>query len=152
MTRGQMIFMFMMICTAVMTGAALGIISNFDIILQQAEVINAAAAAAAAEPSDEGANAQENESPAPTTVANREKVSRSTQLMIITAQEKEEIRQMMQQLGMTEDEQEADFIKAFQHSHNLQATGTLDSQTLNLMIKQATYNRAYRSADTVMGR
>jgi len=144
--------MFMMICTAVMTGAALGIISNFDIILQQAEVINAAAAAAAAEPSDEGANAQENESLAPTTVANREQVSRSTQLMIITAQEKEEIRQMMQQLGMTEDEQEADFIKAFQHSHNLQATGTLDSQTLNLMIKQATYNRAYRSADTVMGR
>ena len=72
--------------------------------------------------------------------------------MEITAQEKNEIRKMMQQLGMAEDQPEAEFIMEFQRNHNLQATGILDSQTLNLMIKEATYNKASRSAYTVMGR
>lgn len=152
MTRGQMIFIFLMICTAVMTGATLGVISNLDVIAQNAELISASADAPPALSSDERAATPESKSLSPTTVADYEGVSRSTQLMVITAQEKDEIRKMLQQLGMAEDEQESDFILAFQRSNNLTATGNLDSQTLNLMIKQATYNKASRAASTVVGR
>jgi hypothetical protein len=81
-------------------------------------------------------------------VASYDQVSRSTQLMVVTAQEKEEIRKMMLQLGMSEDEQESDFISKFQRSHNLSITGTLDSQTLNTMIKQVTYNSAARATNS----
>jgi len=144
--------MFIMICTAVMTGAALGIVSNFDTIVQQAELVSAQAYAASETVPDEGIVDQANQSPAPTTVASNDQVSRSTRLLVITAQEKDEIKQMMQQLGMEENQREADFIMDFQRSHNLTPTGNLDSQTLNLMIKQATYNKASHSAQTVTSR
>lgn len=148
MTRGQMVFLFLMICTAVMTGATLGVISNFDIILHQSQLISNSTAAAIDHLPNEPGDISETTSSAAMTVANNDQVSRSTQLMVVTTQEKEEIRKMLRQLGMTEDEQESEFISNFQRSHSLSATGNLDSQTLNLMIKQATYSRASLSAGT----
>jgi len=161
MTRGQMIFMFIMISTAVITGATLGIISHFPYIIHQSQVIQASTDVPGNTPANipfEEKSQAEKRGPdsaalaVPATVSRNEPGNRSVQLMEITAQEKNEIRKMMQQLGMAEDQPEAEFIMEFQRNHNLQATGILDSQTLNLMIKEATYNKASRSAYTVMGR
>lgn len=146
MTRGQTIFMFLMICTAVITGATLGVVNNLDIIVQQSNMISASAEAA--QSPDQMADIIDNTSPDPVKVADNESVSRSTQLMVITAQEKDEIKTMLQQLGMTEDEHMTDFIRNFQQTHSLNATGILDSQTLNIMIKQVTYDKASRAADS----
>ncbi|MGB4304520.1 MAG: hypothetical protein WBJ34_12145 [Syntrophomonadaceae bacterium] len=153
MTRAQMFFLFLMICTAVITGTALGIISNFDILQQQSQLVITSTATASdelpnEEQSAEKGDCQEQTSSGSTSVASYDQVSRSTQLMVVTAQEKEEIRKMMLQLGMSEDEQESDFISKFQRSHNLSITGTLDSQTLNTMIKQVTYNSAARATNS----
>jgi hypothetical protein len=146
MTRGQTVFLFLMICAAVMTGATLGVISNFDIMLHQSQLISDSTAASIDQLPVEPGDNSEIASSVPITVATNDQVSRSNQLMVVTSQEKEEIRGMLRQLGMSEDEQESEFISNFQRSHSLNATGNLDSQTLNLMIKQATYNRASRSA------
>ena len=153
MTRGQMFFLFLMICAAVITGTTLGIISNFDILLQQSQLVSTSAATASdglpnLEQPPELGDVQEVTSRGSMTVNSNDQGNRSTQLMVVTAQEKEEIRKMLLQLGMSENEQESDFISKFQRSHNLSITGTLDSQTLNVMIKQATYNSAARAASS----
>lgn len=149
MTRGQIIFLVMIICSAIVTGTTIGIVSNFDIIAQQAQISLEKNADGAAADSVPPINEYNQVPPADhLTVASNNPVSRSSQLMVVTTEEKEEIRSMLRQLGMSEQQQETEFIREFQQSHSLDATGNLDSQTLNLMIKQATYNKASRAVNS----
>ena len=152
MTRGHFIFLVLMICAATMIGAAMGVASNFDILAERSQLISNSAMAATVEPSDE-MNDVENDSFAPITVIhNNEQVGRSSQLMLVTNQDKAEIRKMLLMLGMTEEEQATDFISNFQRSHSLSPTGSLDAETLKLMIQEATYSNASRSTDNVTDR
>ncbi|NLB17973.1 MAG: hypothetical protein GX825_04420 [Syntrophomonadaceae bacterium] len=148
MTRGHIIFLILMICSATMIGATLGVASNFDVLAERSQMISNSAVAD--EPLDEFGAIDGKESSAPITVAhNNEQVSRSSQTMGYTDQDKEQIRKMLQQLGMAENEQAIDFISNFQRNHSLNATGSLDTETLYLMIEQ-TYNRTSRSTDDSM--
>lgn len=156
MRPGQVVFMTLIICSALVTGATIGVASNFEYIAAHMKQPVQETAAAPAEDSPPApaevsppAPAQEPTEPADAdavTVASYDSVSRSSnQLMVITAQEKLEITSMLYDLGMSEQENETDFIREFQRSHALDPTGTLDSQTLNTMIKQATIIKASRS-------
>lgn len=148
MTRGHIIFLVLMICSATMIGATLGVASNFDVLAERSQ--SNSAVAATVEPFEEFDAIDEKESSAPITVAhNNEQVSRSSQTMGYTDQDKEQIRKMLQQLGMAENEQAIDFISNFQRNHSLNATGSLDTETLYLMIEQ-TYNITSRSTDDSM--
>ena len=144
MTRGHIIFLILMICSATMIGATLGVASNFDVLAERSQMISNSAVAD--EPLDEFGAIDGKETSPPITVAhNYEQVSPSSQTMEFTDQDKAEIRKMLQQLGMAENEQAIDFISNFQRSHKLNATGSLDTATLYLMIEQASYNGSSRS-------
>lgn len=150
MMRGHFIFLVLMICSATMIGATLGVASNFDVLAERSQLMSNSAVAATVEPFEGFDAIDEKESSAPITVAdNDEQVSRSSQTMGYTDQDKEQLRKMLQQLGMAENEQTIDFISNFQRDHSLNATGSLDTATLYMMIEQ-TYNRTSRSTDDSM--
>lgn len=143
MTRGHLIFLVLMICSATMIGATMGLASNFDTLVERSQFVSNAAVAATVEPAAEKNTGDANESFDPITgIHNIDQVSRSSHLMLVTNQDEEEIRKMLLVLGMANDEQTTDFISNFQRDHGLSATGGLDAETLKLMIQEAAYNIA----------
>lgn len=143
MQRGQMIFLILMLCSAIVTGTTIGIAANFPLLTQHIQ--STADQAAESEPALPAQQQSADREAGSINIASSEARNRSNQMMVITAEEKNEIRSMLEQLGMSSDQDEAEFIREFQISNSLSPTGSLDSQTLNMMIKQATLNKASRS-------
>lgn len=138
-----MIFLILILCSAIVTGTTIGIAANFPLLTQHIQSTTDQAAEYEPTPSAEQQSADQDAGFI--NVANSEELNRSHQMMVVTSEEKDEIRSMLEQLGMSSDQDEAEFIREFQINNSLSPTGSLDSQTLNMMIKQATLNKASRS-------
>lgn len=143
MQRGQMIFLILILCSAIVTGTTIGFAANFPLLTQHIQ--STADQAAESEPAPTAGQRSDDQDAGSINVASSEELNRSYQMMVVTSDEKNEIRSMLEQLGMSSDQDEAEFIREFQINNSLNPTGSLDSLTLNMMIKQATLNKASRS-------
>lgn len=152
-----MFFLIMVLMAAVIAGATIGIVSNFDLIVDRINVMNSQAQAHNAELA-ESAEAATDSAPAAEkapvkTDTETSAVSSGTSavstsgnttsdIMIMTSEEKAQITEMLYELGMSQGGDYNQFIKDFQQQQNLPATGSLDSRTLRVIINKTTEQKA----------
>jgi len=146
-----MFFLVMVLMAAVVAGATIGIVSNLGIIIDRVNVINSGSAVPDAEvasevhktsPKVEKTTAESSSQPA---VASAYCTGVTSDLMVVTGEEKAQIIAMLQQLGMPANGDYNQFIKDFQQQQSLPATGSLDSRTLRVIINKTTQQRAQRA-------
>lgn len=157
MKKENMFFLILVLMAAVIAGATLGIVSNFDIIVDRINMMNSEAQVHNAELAD-GEEAMT--TPAPT--AEKTPVAPPAQpsalsgsssaagnsapvnsdIMVVTPEEKAQITDMLYQLGMPQGGDYNQFIKEFQQQQNIPATGSLDSRTLRIIINKTTEQKA----------
>jgi len=152
--KENLFFLVMVLMAAVVAGATIGIVSSFDIIVDRINLINSEAQVQNAEIADgeeaTGAPAAE-KAPAETTVqpaavqgasVGTATTSTTSDVMVVTAEEKAQITQMLYELGMPEGGDYNQFIKEFQQQQSIPATGSLDSRTLRVIINKTTEQKA----------
>jgi len=148
-----MFFLIMVLMAAVIAGATMGIVSSFDVIVDRINVMNSEVelhnkALAEAEEADTAATEKapaENQAQAvAVSGASTGSINYSTtsDIMVVTAEEKAQITEMLHQLGMPQGGDYNQFIKDFQQRQNLPATGSLDSCTLRVIINKTTEQKA----------
>lgn len=156
MKKESMFFLVMVLMAAVIAGATIGIVSSFDIIVDRINVMNsevesynnelAESEEAATDPAStvEKAPAETQAEPAAVngTSAGGTNISTTSDIMVVTAEEKANITEMLQDLGMPQGGDYNQFIKDFQQQQNLPATGSLDSATLRVIINKTTELKA----------
>lgn len=143
MKKETFFFLALVLAAAVITGSTVGIISNFDIIVNNSSIANPSVSEQAESTADEkntadvdsDTNLQDGKSSCYKVTAD------STELMVISQKEKEQIMVMLQELGMSKDSDYTEFIRNFQQTQSLNPTGNLDSKTLDAIIRQATLKR-----------
>jgi len=154
--KENMFFMIMVLMAAVIAGATMGIVSNFDIIVDRINIMNSEAQAHNEEIADgeEAVTAPappaEKDTPEPqaqpSALSGTSSVVTSTStnsdIMIVTPEEKAQITDMLHQLGMPQGGDYNQFIKEFQQQQNIPATGSLDSCTLRIIINKTTEQKA----------
>ena len=156
MRKGYFFFLILVLASAVIMGSTIGLISNVSYIVQHTDLLKTQTA----EPSSEGnindttipvipqpagdASSQDlNQSNSSSSFAPSS--SSSSEYMVISQEEKEQIKTMLLSLGMDEKDDLNQFVREFQKKNALEATGTLDSQTLETIIKQTTLQEVSRS-------
>ncbi|NLW91708.1 MAG: hypothetical protein GXY34_08925 [Syntrophomonadaceae bacterium] len=153
MKKENMFFLIMVLMAAVIAGATMGIVSSFDVIVDRINVMNSEVelhnkALAEAEEADTAATEKapaENQAQAvAVSGASTGSINYSTtsDIMVVTAEEKAQITEMLHQLGMPQGGDYNQFIKDFQQRQNLPATGSLDSCTLRVIINKTTEQKA----------
>jgi murein L,D-transpeptidase YcbB/YkuD len=148
MKNSTFFFLILVLAAAVITGSALGVISNFDTIINAAQNQNQSNLTDADNNSSDGRteSGQDNslvEKSAKDVVQTASvSASTSTQIMVVSPEENGEIDSMLRQLGMTNGESSSAFIKEYQSTHGLKPTGSIDSTTLKRIINDVTYERA----------
>ncbi|MGS0746098.1 peptidoglycan-binding domain-containing protein [Syntrophomonas erecta subsp. sporosyntropha] len=142
MKNEHFIFLVLILSAAIIAGSTAGIINNFESIanhLQQKQAL-----ASNDEDTPEVAKG-ENETSPPRQASVDTVSSGTSEYMVITDAEQQEIKNMLSTLGMKSGQDPAEFIRHFQKDHSLNATGNLDSQTLQLIINQSTRVQASRA-------
>lgn len=153
MKKENMFFLIMVLMAAVIAGATMGIVSSFDVIVDRINVMNSEVelhnkALAEAEEADtaatEKAPAETQAQAVAVSGASTGSITYSTtsDIMVVTAEEKAQITEMLHQLGMPQGGDYNQFIKDFQQRQNLPATGSLDSCTLRVIINKTTEQKA----------
>ncbi len=127
------IFLSLVLMAAIITGSTLCVASNLPHILVQAEQAQQVQSALSDRTAYNSATAN---TPYTPSAISRGSVS-STDVMVITAAEKEQIVNMLKNLGMRNEDEMPSFIKGFQEKHALDATGLLDSKTLYFIIQES---------------
>lgn len=156
MRKESLFFLVMVLMAAVIAGATIGIVSSFDIIVDRINIMNSEVlshnkelaeseeAANAPASTEENAPADTQVQPAAVTGTSAGGTSNSTtsDIMVVTAEEKAQITEMLYDLGMPQGGDYNQFIKDFQQRQNLPATGSLDSTTLRVIINKTTELKA----------
>lgn len=146
-----MFFLVMVLMAAVVAGTTIGIVSNMGIIIDRVNVINSGAAVPDTEIAAEVHNTSPEalktpaESSSEPAAASAYCTETTSDLMVVTGEEKEQIIAMLQQLGMPVGGDYNQFIKDFQQQQSLPATGSLDSRTLRIIINKTTQQRAQQA-------
>ena len=145
MKKEYLFFLVFVLAAAIVTGATIGIISNFHYIEKQAKEnlsqIESAEQQASASNSGEqidSINNTDNE-------INNAHVAEQG-YMVLSGGEKQQVIDMLVSLGATRDGDYNDFIRNFQRKKSLNPTGSLDSLTLNAIINEVTRQRAAQMA------
>lgn len=157
MKKESLFFLVMVLMAAVIAGATIGIVSSFDIIVDRINVMNSEAQTV----NTEVAEGEEASDPAmvtektPPDAADQPTAyqgttdgvssSTSSDVMVVTSEEKAQITEMLHELGMTEGADYNQFIKQFQQQQSIPATGSLDSRTLRVIINKTTEQKAKQS-------
>ncbi|MDD2509895.1 MAG: peptidoglycan-binding domain-containing protein [Syntrophomonas sp.] len=158
MQKGYFFFLILMLASAVILGSTIGLISNVSYMVQHTDLLKTQSS----EPSSEGnindatiplvpqpagdASSQDlNQSNKNSGSSFATSSSSSSEYMVISQEEKEQIKRMLFSLGMDEKDDLNQFVREFQKNNALEATGTLDSQTLDAIIKQTTLQEVSRS-------
>jgi len=144
-------FLILILAAAVITGSTLGMITNFKYISQQSKIRLQENKAV----ETKAIKLNNSSSPKQTQAVNNEPVSTDsapqqlaangasdTTIMLVSQTEKDEFDAM---LNAVESNHGADYsarIKSFQEKHALPITGVMDSQTLSILINQATLQRS----------
>lgn len=157
MKKESLFFLVMVLMAAVIAGATMGIVSSFDIIVDRVNVINSEAQTVNTEVAD-GEEAADSAvvtkktppdaSDQPTAyqgTASGVSDGTSSDVMVVTSEEKAQITAMLHELGMAEGADYNQFIKQFQQQQSIPATGSLDSQTLRVIINKTTEQKARQS-------
>lgn len=151
MQRGYFFFLIFLFASAVVLGSTIGLISNVTYIVQHTELLHTPSTKPTPDSNksedsipdihqpDNGLSSQNN-SPSLTSSS-----SDSNEYMLISQEEKEQINKMLISLGMDEKDDPSQFIREYQKKNHLEVTGTLDSQTLEIIIKHTTLQGASRS-------
>lgn len=150
MKKQYAIFLVLIICAAMVGSSTLVIVLNMPVIAQtsqklQAEYNQPAASNQAAETK----TASHQSSPADKIVAmetsDKDTVPLSTEF---TPAEREQIAQMLTDLGMQDKDVSSDTIKNFQALNSLSPTGNIDVNTLNEIIRQLALVKAQAAMGT----
>lgn len=165
MKKEYLFFLVMVLAAAVITGATIGLISNFHHIEKQvqenlsaAETTRQQVSAPADEPDDpvksetvnpeskENINTNNNEVKKVAVV--RPATSSTEQgYLVLSGEEKQQVVDMLVSLGATKNGDYSTFIRNFQRAKSLPPTGSLDSLTLNAIINEVTRQRAAQMAN-----
>ena len=159
MKKESLFFLVMVIMAAVIVGATIGIVSNFDTIVNRINIMNSEAKTQSTEVADgvsadsasvdtEMADPASSEQPAAmqgTSAVNAGSTATTSDVMVVTNEEKAEITEMLYQLGMPQGADYNQFIKQLQQQESIPATGSLDSRTLRVIINKTTEREARES-------
>lgn len=155
MRKGSIVFLVLLVCSAVIVGTTLGLFCNMQYITTYLEGKTPTQIADNNEVPAPGSPIESrNYSAGPpagkqrdfSTTPSRGYDVRTSQLLILTESEMREITQMLKELGYDKDSFR-ETVRLFQRDNHLQPTGILDVTTVNVMVKQAiqkkvqTFNR-----------
>lgn len=149
MQKGYYFFLILVLASAVILGSTIGLISNVSYIVQNTELLKP-------QPNEVFPDGHAHDSVSPTPQSNipgslqgeKQPLSTSSgdsEYMVLSQEEKEQIKQMLFGLGMGENDDLGQFVLEFQKKNSLETTGILDSQTLDIIIKQSTLQEVSRS-------
>ncbi|MEN6391952.1 MAG: hypothetical protein ABFD04_16165 [Syntrophomonas sp.] len=150
MKKQYAIFLVFIICAAMVGSSTLVIVLNMPIIAQTSQKLQAEAGQPA-EPNQaiETQTASSQASQSPKVVAmepsNQNLAPMSTEF---TPAEKEQIAQMLNDLGVQDKDISSDTIKNFQSQNSLNPTGNMDANTLNEIIRQLALVKAQAAMGT----
>jgi hypothetical protein len=164
MKKEYLFFLVMVLAAAVITGATIGLISNFHYIEKQVQENQSAIETPqqqASVPSDEPDNPIKSETvnsdskdnintnnEVKTVAVVRPATSSTEQgYLVLSGEEKQQIVDMLVSLGATKNGDYSTFIRNFQRAKSLPPTGSLDSLTLNAIINEVTRQRAAQMAN-----
>ncbi|MEN6348871.1 MAG: hypothetical protein ABFD08_05650 [Syntrophomonas sp.] len=148
MKKQYAIFLILIICAAMVSSSTLVIVLNMPLIAQTSQKLQAEAEQPAkSNPATETQTASAQTSRKNTVVADSSNNASSPVSGDFTPAEKEQIAQMLNDLGMQEKEFSADSIKSFQNQNSLSPTGNLDTNTLNEIIRQLSLVKAQAAVD-----
>ena len=164
MKKEYLFFLVMVLAAAVITGATIGLISNFHYIEKQvqenqsaAETPQQQASAPLDEPnnpiksetvnSDSKDNINTNNEVKTVAVVRPATSSTEQGYLVLSGEEKQQIVDMLVSLGATKNGDYSTFIRNFQRAKSLPPTGSLDSLTLNAIINEVTRQRAAQMAN-----
>ncbi len=160
MKKEYLFFLVMVLAAAVITGATIGLISNFHYIEKQvqenqsaAETPQQQASAPLDEPnnpvksktvnSESKENINNNEVEVKKVAVVRPATSSTEQgYLVLSREEKQQIIDMLVSLGATRNGDYNAFIRNFQKEKSLPPTGSLDSLTLHAIINEVTRQKA----------
>lgn len=159
MKKEYLFFLVLVLAAAIVTGATIGLISNFHYITHlnpasssQIEPVNHETAT---QPSAQP-NAEFGEAVQPSVqqssdsgnevqkiaVVNQPASAGEQGYLVLSGEEKELVVNMLVSLGADRDGDYSEFIRSFQKQKSLTPTGSLDSLTLNAIILEVTRQRA----------
>ena len=159
MKKEYLCFLVMVLAAAVITGATIGLISNFHYIEKQvqenqsaAETPQQQASAPLDEPnnpiksetvnSDSKDNINTNNEVKTVAVVRPATSSTEQGYLVLSREEKQQIIDMLVSLGATKNGDYSTFIRNFQKEKSLPPTGSLDSLTLHAIINEVTRQKA----------
>ena len=159
MKKEYLFFLVMVLAAAVITGATIGLISNFHYIEKQvqenqsaAETPQQQASAPLDEPnnpiksetvnSDSKDNINTNNEVKTVAVVRPATSSTEQGYLVLSGEEKQQIVDMLVSLGATKNGDYSTFIRNFQRAKSLPPTGSLDSLTLHAIINEVTRQKA----------
>ncbi len=159
MKKEYLFFLVMVLAAAVITGATIGLISNFHYIEKQvqenqsaAETPQQQASAPLDEPnnpiksetvnSDSKDNINTNNEVKTVAVVRPATSSTEQGYLVLSGEEKQQIVDMLVSLGATKNGDYSTFIRNFQKEKSLPPTGSLDSLTLHAIINEVTRQKA----------
>lgn len=150
MKKQYAIFLVLIICAAMVGSSTLVIVLNMPIIAQTSQKLQAEACQPAAlNQAAEAKTASHQASPSSKIVAmelsNKDSVPLSTEF---TPAEREQIAQMLIDLGVQDKNISSDTIKNFQSQNSLDPTGNIDANTLNEIIRQLALVKAQAAMGT----
>lgn len=121
------------------TGATFSFTAHFPYILEQAETFSVADSSTQPQAQlSVNNNGKQDINSTKVALTN----NKSTDLMVITSQEQDQIIQMLVSLGMQQSDNYQELIRDFQARNKLTPTGSLDSLTLNTLINQVQLEKA----------
>ena len=159
MKKEYLFFLVLVLAAAVVTGATIGFISNFDYIKKHAQEdlsqIELSQQQAISQNSNDQSDSVKNIGVNPEDKDNYHTnndvatPSMDQGHLILSREEKQQVIDMLISLGAAanDDGDYSTFIRNFQMEKSLPSTGSLDSLTLNAIINELTYQRAAKMAN-----
>ncbi len=148
MQKGYFFFLILVLASAVILGSTIGLISNVSYIVQHTELLKPQPNEASPDVHADNAIPPAPKPSSPDSLQGEKQPSTSSgnsEYMILSQEEKEQIKQMLLGLGMGENDDLGQFVLEYQKKNSLEATGILDSQTLDAIIRQTTLKEVSRS-------
>ncbi len=152
MKKEYLFFLIFVLAAAIVTGATIGLISNFHYIEQQtmentSQIEPAQQQASTPNPSEQGDSINNTDNKGDNVpVAHNTSPIAEQGYVVLSGEEKQQVIDMLVSLGATKDGDYSNFIRNFQKEKSLNPTGSLDSLTLNAIINEVTRQRAAQMA------
>ncbi|HWP97705.1 MAG TPA: hypothetical protein VN426_12745 [Syntrophomonadaceae bacterium] len=148
MKKEHLVFLILVTIAAIFGGSTLAIATNYTCLAQHAQELQTAQnnnAEEAASSTLTQANKPVDKAQEPQQLASTATQSGSPQngeVMGVTPEEKQQIENMLSSLGKSQSSDYASFITDFQSKHSLNPTGYLDTETLNVIIREVALVKA----------